>query len=141
MSPFDYVNAINYTKKDLMTGTDNDELAEKGYQPFLVNRALSYFPDTLMHAHAMSGFQTLDNKLQNSYLLNIVRPSKRFAKWLKKQDNNDIEAIKEYYGYNNEKALEALSILSAEQLTIIKNKLAKGGNNERARQPHRGDSS
>jgi hypothetical protein len=141
MNPFDYVNAINFSKKDLMTGTDNDELAEKDYQPFLVNRALSYFPDTLMHAHAMTGFQTLDNKLQNSYLLNTVRPSKRFAKWVKKQDSNDIEAVKQYYGYGNEKALEALSILSGEQLTIIKNKLAKGGNNECDRKPHRGDTS
>ena len=131
MNPFDYVNAINYTKKDLMTGTDNDELAEKGYQPFLVNRALSYFPDTLMHAHAMSGFQTLDNKLQYSYLLNIVRPSKRFAKWVKKQDNNDIEAVKEYYGYSNEKAKEALSLLSDTQINHIKEDLKKGGLNVR----------
>lgn len=141
MNPFDYLNTINSSKRDMMTGTENDELAEKSYMPFIINRTLSYFPDTLMHAHAMTEFQQLDNKLQYHYLLNTVRPSKRFAKWVKKQDNSDIEAIKQYYGYGNEKAFEALSILSCEQITIIKNKLAKGGNNERDRQPHRGDSS
>lgn len=138
MNPFDFVNAININKKDLIR---EDPDCERVYVPFVVNRALSYFPDTVLYANEINQYSFLDNKLQNSYLLNIVRPCKRFAKWVKKQDNNDTEAVKAYYGYNNEKALEALSILSSEQLTIIKNKLAKGGNNEHDRQPHRGDAS
>lgn len=134
MNPFDFVSAITHTKKDLMTGTENDQLAESSYQPFVVNRALSYFADTVLFANEMNRYSFLDNKLQNSFLLNIVRPSKRYAKWVKKQDDNDIDAIKEYYGYSNEKALQVVSILSSEQLTKIKNKLAKGGNNESNRQ-------
>ena len=138
MNVFDFVNAINTNKKDFIK---EDPDCERVYVPFVVNRALSYFPDTVLYANEINQYSFLDKELQNSYLLNIVRPSKRFAKWVKKQDNNDIEAVKQYYGYGNEKALEALSILSGEQLTIIKNKLAKGGNNECDRQPHRGDAS
>lgn len=139
MSPFDFVNAINSTsKKDLIA--DDPDL-EKLYVPFMVNRALSYFPDTVLHANEMNLYNTLNNKLQNSYLLNIVRPSKRFAKWVKKQDNNDIDLVMEYFGYNREKAIQALSILSSDQLTIIKNKLTKGGTYERDRQPSGGNTS
>ena len=138
MNVFDFVNAINTNKKDFIK---EDPDCERVYVPFVVNRALSYFPDTVLYANEINQYSFLDKELQNSYLLNTVRPSKRFAKWVKKQDSNDIEAVKQYYGYGNEKALEALSILSGEQLTIIKNKLAKGGNNECDRQPHRGDTS
>ena len=138
MNVFDFVNAINTNKKDFIK---EDPDCERVYVPFVVNRALSYFPDTVLYANEINQYSFLDKELQNSYLLNTVRPSKRFAKWVKKQDSNDIEAVKQYYGYGNEKALEALSILSGEQLTIIKNKLAKGGINECDRQPHRGDTS
>ena len=139
MTPFDFLTTINSSsKKDLMV---EDPLCERVYNPFLINRSLSYFPDTVMYANELNQFADMDNKLQYSYLLNIVRPSKRFAKWVKKQDNNDVEAVKEYFGYGNEKALEAMSILSSEQIKIIKNKLAKGGNNERSRQLGGGDPS
>lgn len=132
MSPFDFVNAINSTSKKDLIADDLD--MEKLYVPFMVNRALSYFPDTIFHANEMNIFSCLDNKLQNSYFLNIVRPSKRFAKWVKKQDNNDINVVMEFYGFNRDKAIQVLSILSSDQLTIIKNKLAKGGTYERDRQ-------
>ncbi|NBW15652.1 MAG: DNA polymerase [Caulobacteraceae bacterium] len=133
MSPFDFVNAINSSsKKDLIA---EDPELEKLYVPFMVNRALSYFSDTVMYANEVNRYSQIDYKLQNSYLLNIVRPAKRFAKWVKKQDNNDIDVVMEYFGYSHEKAIQALSILSSEQLTTIKNKLAKGGTYERDRQP------
>lgn len=139
MSPFDFVNAINSSsKKDLIE--ENPDL-EKAYVPFMVNRAYSYFPETVMFANKVNQYNFLDNKLQNSYLLNIVRPAKRFAKWVKKQDNNDIGIVMEYFGYSYEKAIQAQSILSSDQITIIRNKLAKGGENERDRQPNRSDTS
>ncbi|NDC95140.1 DNA polymerase [bacterium] len=138
MSPFDFVNKINSSsKKDLIS---EDPELEKFYVPFMVNRAFSYFPDTVLYANEINRYGMLDYKLQNSYLLNIVRPAKRFAKWVKKQDNNDIDVVMEYFGYNREKAIQALSILSNDQLTILKNKLAKGGTYERDRQPSGGNS-
>ena len=133
MSPFDFVNAINSSAKKDLIAEDPD--LEKSYVPFMVNRALSYFPDTVLYANEVNRYSLLDHKLQNAYLLNIVRPAKRLAKWVKKQDNNDIDVVMEYFGYSHEKAIQALSILSSEQLTTIKNKLAKGGTYERDRQP------
>jgi hypothetical protein len=128
MNPFDFVNAINsQSKKDLMTGTENDELAESGYVPFVINRALSYFPDTIMYANHMNIHRILDNKPQFHFFLNTLRPAKRFAKWVKKQADNDLAAVMEYYGYGPEKAKSALSILSSDQLITIKEKLEKGG--------------
>lgn len=127
MNPFDFVNAITTTKKDLMTGTDNDELSEKSYTPFIVNKALSYFPDTIMYANEMNMHMVLDNKLQFHYLINSIRAHKRFAKWAKKSDNDDLEIVKEYYGYSNDKAIQALTLLSTNQLNLIRKQLEKGG--------------
>lgn len=127
MNPFDYLNSINQNKKNLMDGTENDELAEKGYNAFLVNRGLSYFPDTVSYANEMNVNNHLDNKLQYLFFLNIVRPRKRFSKWFKKETNDDIEVIKEYYGYNDTKAMQTLSVLTDQQLNTIKQKLEKGG--------------
>ena len=124
---FDYVSAINFTKKDLMTDTDNDELAEAGYVPFLTNRALSYFPDTILYANEMNMNHHLDNKLQFHYLINSVRPKKRFSKWAKRQDSDDFEAVKEYFKYNNAKTEQALTLLSPEQISIIRKRLNTGG--------------
>lgn len=126
-TPFDYVNAINQNKRDLMTGTENDELAEKGYVAFIVNKSLSYFPDTVMYASEMNVQHHLDNKLQFHYLLNSIRPKKRFSKWVKKQEDNDLDAVIQCYGYNRVKAEQALSLLSPEQLKEIKKRLNKGG--------------
>lgn len=124
MTPFDFVNAINYKKIDLMK---DDEQAEKDYVPFIVNRTLSYFPDTIMYANEINQRIHLDNKLQFHYFLNSIRASKRFSKWVKKEGSADLEAVKEYYGYSNEKAEQALSLLSTDQLQIIKERLDKGG--------------
>lgn len=130
MNVFDFVNAINFTKKDLMTDTENDELAEKSYVPFITNRGLSYFPDTVMYANEMNRYNHLDNKLQFHYLINTIRPKKRFSKWAKRKEDNDIEAIKEYYGYSRVKAEQALSVLSSDQVKTIKKRIDKGGKNE-----------
>lgn len=129
-SPFDYVNAINFNKHDLMTGTENDELAESAYVPFLTNRSLSNFPDTILYANEMNMKHHLDNKLQFHYLINSIRPKKRFSKWAKRQDSDDFEAVKEYFKYNNTKTEQAISLLTPEQITKIKNKLKTGGTNE-----------
>ena len=122
MNPFEFVNAVTHTKQDLMK-----EDVERFYQPFLVNRALSYFPDTVMYANEMNIHNNIDSKLQFHFFLNTLRPAKRFAKWVKKEEDNDLIAIMEYYGYGLEKAKQALSVLSSEQLIIIKQKLEKGG--------------
>jgi len=111
----------------MMRDSENDEIAEKEYPAFLVNRGLSYFQDTIFMANEMNRFTHLDKKLQYEFLLNIIRPRKRFSKWFKKEQNDDIEAIKEYYGYSNAKALQTLPVLSDEQITIIKENLQKGG--------------
>ena len=123
MSPFDFLNAINQNKQDLMADPDN----EKAYAPFVVNRSLSYFPDTVHMANAMNQYHHLENKLQFQFLLNIVRKRKRFSKWDKPAEVSDLDAVKEYYGYSNEKARQVIPLLSADQITIIKNKVSKGG--------------
>jgi len=86
--------------------------------------------DTIGAANEMNKRWETDNLLQFEYLLNTVRPKKRFAKWVKKDDEGDLSIVKQYYGYNDAKALQALSILSSEQLTIIRNTLEKGGSND-----------
>ena len=123
MSPFDYLNAINYTKKDIMV----DDIAEKQYNPFMVNRGLSYFQDTVLMANEMNQYAHLDSRLQFDFLINIVRKRKRFSKWNKPEVATDLDVVKEYYGYSNEKAKTVLDILTKDQLKSIKEKLYKGG--------------
>ena len=127
MNPFDFVNDINLGKKDIMTNSENPELAERTYNPFLTNRALSYFPDTVQYANLMNMYSDLDNIMQYSFLLNIVRKRKRFSKWHKTTDDEDLQAVIDYYGYSVKKAKEALNILGDEQLVTIKEKMSKGG--------------
>jgi len=126
-NPFDYLVSINQTKKNLMKGTENDALAEKGYNAFLTNRGLSYFPDTIFAANMMNCNHALDNKMQYMFYINIIRQRKRFSKWVKKQPDDDIEAVMEYYDYNHRNAKSALKLLSSAQVLIIKNILDKGG--------------
>jgi ribosomal protein S15P/S13E len=128
MNPFEYVNSINHTKKDVMV----DNATEKSYSSFMINRSLSYFPDTVQFANLMNRYHHLDNKLQYHFLINIVRKRKRFSKWMKPDNESDIEVIKQYYGYNNEKSKQVLSLLSPEQITIIKQKVSKGGTKQRS---------
>jgi hypothetical protein len=130
-NPFDYTTSVSQTKKDIMRGTANDTIAEKEYNPFLTNRALSYHNDTVFFANEMNTRHHLDNLLQYDFLLNIIRPKKRYAKWSKKDNDGDVLIVKEYYGYNDTKALQALSILTNEQLVTIRTKIQKGGRDGR----------
>lgn len=123
MNPFDYVTAINYTKENLIT----DDITEKGYSPFMTNRSLSYFHDTVAAANAMNQYYLIDNKLQFDFLINIVRKRKRFSKWIKPEVVSDLDAVKEYYGYSNEKAKSALAVLSTENIEVIRKRIDKGG--------------
>ncbi len=126
MNPFEFLNSINYNKNDLMSDQEEQEIENK-YNSFLVNRSLSYFPDTVAVSNEMNRYHHLDNKLQYHFLLNMVRKRKRFSKWMKVDEMSDIEVVKKYYGYNNIKAKQALSLLSRDQLTIIRQKVDQGG--------------
>ena len=130
MKPFDYINSINFTKKNLMRGSENDELAEKGYAPYLTNKSLSYFTDTLLYANEMNKLHFLDNKLQYEFFLNSIRKKKRFAKWAKADRNDDLVMISEYYQISLSKAKEAIRLLSHEQLSTIRNKMEQGIKND-----------
>ena len=123
----DYLNAINHEKKNLMD-TD-DEMWEKKYPAFIVNKCLAPFPDTIFLVNEMNLNNHIDKKLQFDFLLNSIRTRKRYTPWLKASKQKDIEYVKEYYGYNNEKAKSALKILNDEQIKTIKNSLNKGGRN------------
>lgn len=129
MKVFDFLNSINYTKENLIKGSDNPELAEKIYVPFIINKSLSYFIDTARLANEMNINHHLDNKLQFEFFLNIVRKQKRFAKWQKEETYHDLDMVKKYYSYNTEKAKQALDILSPRQLDIIREKQKQGGLN------------
>ena len=120
MSPFELIKSISNTKKDILEN-------EKDYNAFMVNRGLSYFPDTVLYANEMNKFHHLDNRLQYSFLINIVRKRNRFSKWNKSDESEDINAIKEYYGYSNEKARDVLPLLSNESLKIIRGRINHGG--------------
>jgi len=123
ISPFDFVNSINDTKENLIT----DDWSEDQYNAFIVNKALSFTPDTIIYANEMNSRPHLEKVLQYQFLINIVRKKKRFSKWIKKEKIEAIDIIKEYYGYNTDKAKQAVSILSKEQIDEIKSKLYKGG--------------
>lgn len=122
-NPFDYITSISHTKKDMM----EDEQGEKDYSAWMVNRGLSYFPDTILYANEMNQMAHLPSKLQYTYLINTIRPRKRFSKWVKKKEDSDLDAIMRCYGYNIDKAKSALSILSPDQVKKIKEKLDEGG--------------
>ena len=124
MTPFDFINAINVTKKDLF----EDPLAHKDYVPFLVNRGLSYFPDTVLYANEMNRNSAAPKDWQFSFFLNTISKKKRFSKWHKKDaETESLKLVMEYFGYSSEKAIEALTILTDDQMKLIKEKLYKGG--------------
>ena len=126
----EYLNAINYSKEKLMDG--EDEMWEKKYPPFIVNRCLSGSQDTLMLVNEINQYPHLDKKLQFDFLLNSVRARKRFSPWLKADKLENLEYVKEFYGYNNEKAKVALTILNDKQIATIKEKSYKGGRSGRS---------
>ena len=121
----DYLNSINLTKENLMDS--DDPMWEKKYSSFIINKCLAPFNDTIMFVNEMNMRHHLDSKLQYDFLLNTIRSKKRYAPWVKADKLKDLEYVKEYYGYSNEKAKAALKILDNEQITTIKNSLNKGG--------------
>ena len=123
----DYLNAINHEKKNLMDA--DDEMWERKYPAFIVNKCIAPFPDTIHLVNEMNLHNHLDKKLQFDFLLNSIRTRKRFTPWMKASKQKNLEYVKEYYGYNNEKARSALKVLSDEQIKAIKDSLDKGGRN------------
>ena len=121
----DYLNAINFTKNDLMKS--EYKLWVKKYPAFIVNKMLSAFSDTIMLVNEMNRNHFLDKDMQFQFLINSIRSRKRFSPFLRANKLKDIECVKEYYGYSNDKAKSALDILTKDQLKLIKEKLYKGG--------------
>lgn len=123
MNPFDYLTSINQTKENIMELPEE----EKAYSSYMVNRGLSYFKDTVMLANEMNIHHHIDSRLQYDFLLSLVRKRKRFSKWFKPEYPKDIEAVKEYFGYSNDKAVAALRVLTPDQVKQVKEKVRKGG--------------
>tara|TARA_Y100000022_G_C12974988_1_gene250834 strand:+ start:129 stop:509 length:381 start_codon:yes stop_codon:yes gene_type:complete len=123
MNPFEYLNAINNSKQDIMV----DDMSEKQYNAFMVNRGLSYFYDTVLLANEMNQRAHADNRLQFDFFINTIRKKKRFSKWMKAKEEDNIKVVKEYYGYSNEKARQALTILNDDNIEQLKAKVYKGG--------------
>ena len=126
MTPFDFLNEINYGKKNLMID-DVDHQVEKQYLPFIVNKGLSYTIDTVIYANEMNIRPNTDKKLQFDYLINTIRRNKRFPKWMKPEEDENIRVIMDYYGYNVQRAREVLSLHSMEKISQLKEKLDTGG--------------
>ena len=120
----DFLRSINITKENIM---ESDPMAEKEYVPFVVNRTLSYFPDTVLYANEINLRGGSDHRLQFEYLINSVRAKKRFSRWLKPEKNEDVDAIKEYYNCSYNKANEIVKVLTGDQLSLIHKRLERGG--------------
>ena len=123
MNPFDFIKSINETKKDIMV----DDVSEKGYNPFIINRNFSHFNDTVLYANEMNRYPHLDHRLQFDFFINIIKKKKRWSKWIKPQDINNLELIKQHYGYSNDKAKSVLQLFNNEQIEELKRKGLKGG--------------
>ena len=120
----DWLNSINFTKEDLIK---DDPSVIKDYPPYIINRCLSGHLATVLYSNEMNKYHFLDKDLQYTFYLNTVRKRKRFSPWLRKDKIDDLDCVKKYYGYSNEKALQVLKILSNEQIHFIKQRLEIGG--------------
>ena len=120
----DWLNSINQTKKNLI---DEDPSVEKNYPPYIINRCLSGHLDAIMFANEMNMYSFLPKKMQYDFFINILRTKRRFSPWIRKDLVDNLDCVKRYYGYSNEKAKQALKILSKEQLDFIKSKFEIGG--------------
>lgn len=126
-NPFDYVKTINSTKKNLLRDTENDELAEKDYPKFMVNRALSYNPATILHAAAVNEYPELDNRPTYEFLLNSIRPGKRFDKWEKAVNQPDLDLLMEVYSCSRKTARQYRRLITDEEVEAMKTLVDKGG--------------
>jgi len=120
----DWLNSINFTKENLI---EEDPSVKKDYSPYIINRCLSGNLDCILFVNEMNKYSFLDKDMQYSFYLNTLRKKKRFSPWLRKDKVTDLEIIKQYYGYSNEKASQALKILTPEQIKFIKQRLETGG--------------
>ena len=120
----DWLNSINFNKNNLI---EEDPFMIKDYAPYIINRCLSGNLDCIMFVNEMNRYPNLDKDMQYSFYLNTLRKKKRFSPWLRKEKVTDLQSVKQYYGYSNEKASQALKILSKEQLEFIKQRLEVGG--------------
>jgi len=123
ISPFQFINAIHFTKEELIV----DEWSEKQYQTYLVNKGLSFGQDTVIAANMMNSRPHIEKKLQFDFLINSIRPRKRFNKWIKAQEVELIEMIKQYYNYSTERARQVASLFDETQTKLLKQKLERGG--------------
>ena len=120
-----YLTAINYSKEKLLDTDDRDW--ERKYPPFIINKGLSYFSDTVMFANEMNRLHHASKHMQFSFYLNSIKSRKRFSKWLKSSKIKDLDVVKQHFGYSNKKAQEALSLMTKKQIDYIKERLYKGG--------------
>ena len=123
----EYLNAVNYTKEPLMD--TEDEQVEKKYAPYVINRCLSYFVDTVIHANEMNRVSSCDKKMQFDYYRSAIRKRKRFSKWLKNEMSEDFFVVKEYYNYSNSKTKEVMNLLKPEDIDYMRTYLSGGGIN------------
>jgi len=124
VNPFDFLNTINKTKVNLI---DENPDNEQNYNAFVVNRSLSYFPDTVFMSNEMNRLHHVDSKMQYDFLINIVRTKKRFSKWDKPEQRADLDCIKEYFDYSESKAKQVIGLLTEAQIRTIKEKVSRGG--------------
>tara|TARA_Y100000356_G_C11069644_1_gene188267 strand:+ start:31 stop:411 length:381 start_codon:yes stop_codon:yes gene_type:complete len=120
----EWLNSINNTKKNLI---NEDPSLEKEYPPYIINRCFSGHIDSIMFANELNKYPNLDKKLQYDFFLNSLRKKKRFSPWLRKDQIKNLDLIKQYYGYSNEKAKQVLNILTKEQLSFMRDRLETGG--------------
>jgi hypothetical protein len=123
ITPFDFLNSIHHSKENLIV----DDWSEKQYNPYIINKGLSYGHDTVIPANEMNSRPHLDKILQFHFLINIIRPKKRFNKWIKAEKIDDLETVKEYYGYSTEKAKQILPLLNDSVIDEMKTRITKGG--------------
>lgn len=126
-SPFDFMNAVSEFKKDIIRGSENPEMTEKEYNPYIINRGFSYFEDTILHANEMNQRPEMFNLGQFDYYNGMLRKRKRFSKWHKAEQNDDLDAIQEVYQCNRTVAKQYLKVLSKDQLEEVRQKLFVGG--------------
>ena len=120
----DWLNSINFTKENIL---DEDPTLSREYPPYIINKCLSGHLDCVLFANEMNRYHFLDKDMQYNFYINILRKKKRFSPWLRKEKVSDLEFVKQYYGYSNEKASQVLKILSNEQIEFIKQRLDTGG--------------
>jgi len=123
LGPFDFIESIHFTKKGLIC----DEITEKWYNPYIVNKGLSFGADTVVFANEMNSRPHLNKKLQFEFLRSVIRAKRRFNKWEKPEKSDDLELVKQYYGYSSDKAKIAMRILTPEQIAEIRGRMYQGG--------------